>query len=81
MTDTTIGSRDWLVEMLEQIVDDDLSGVDPSADLSDHGLDSIRVFELVQRLRQVRADVQLADVVDDISIAGLARTIETGADR
>jgi hypothetical protein len=25
--------------------------------------------------------VQLADVVDDLSIAGLARTIETGADR
>lgn len=80
MTDTAIGSRDWLVETLEQIVDDDLSGVDPLADLTDYGLDSIRVFELVQRLRQVRADVQLADVVDDLSITGLARAIDTGAD-
>ncbi len=81
MTDTAIGSRDWLIETLEQIVDDDLSSVDASADLTDYGLDSIRVFELVQRLRQVRADVQLADVVDDLSIAGLARAIDPGSDR
>ena len=78
MTESVAGERAWLVETLEQLVEDDLSGVDPTADLSDYGLDSIRAFELVQKLRAVSPDVQFADIAENLTLDGLADVMGAG---
>ena len=78
LTESVAGDRAWLVETLEQLVEDDLSGVDPTADLSDYGLDSIRAFELVQKLRAVSPDVQFADIAENLTLDGLADVMGAG---
>ncbi|HIV58786.1 MAG TPA: hypothetical protein H9902_12610 [Candidatus Stackebrandtia faecavium] len=76
MTESTIADRAWLIETLENLVDDDIADLDPQADLSDYGLDSIRVFELVQKLRAVRPDIQFADIAENLTIDGLCEIVE-----
>ncbi len=79
MTEAITADRTWLIETLEALVDEDVADLDPQADLSDYGLDSIRVFELVQKIRAVRSDVQFADIAENLTVDGLCEVVTGGA--
>ncbi|MGO2111274.1 MAG: phosphopantetheine-binding protein [Pseudoclavibacter sp.] len=77
-TMTADETREWLRGRLSELLGDDATAIDRDADLTDYGLDSVRLFELVPMLREVRADVEFADVAEDRSIAALERLLGAG---
>lgn len=69
-------TRAWLRERLGELIGDQAAGLGGGEDLREHGLDSVRAFQLATLLRRERPGLHFADIADRLTIDGLSELLE-----
>ncbi|MDO5053071.1 MAG: phosphopantetheine-binding protein [Pseudoclavibacter sp.] len=69
-------ARAWLRERLGELIGEEAAAVGGGEDLREHGLDSVRAFQLATLLRRERPGLEFADIAERLTVDGLAELLE-----